>query len=97
MELSQNGSHESTCVAPPIPVPTLVVRNQRARQLIRIVRLNDLRKQIPPRSTRVKGIQARIQQGRLSEAELRSWLDEALTREEDRTLFGLSTLPGSRP
>lgn len=39
----------------------------------------------------------RIQQGHLSEAELRSWLDEALTRPEDRALFGLSTAPDSRP
>ena len=35
-------------------------------------------------------VMARIQQGRFSEAELRGWLDEALTRADDRALFGLS-------
>ena len=40
---------------------------------------------------------ARIQHGRFSEAELRSWLDEALTRAEDRALFGLYTSPDWRP
>jgi hypothetical protein len=38
---------------------------------------------------------ARVQQGRFSEGELKSWLDEALTREDDRALFGLSGPPGS--
>jgi septal ring factor EnvC (AmiA/AmiB activator) len=33
---------------------------------------------------------ARIEQGRLSEAELRGWMDEALTRPEDRALFDLT-------
>jgi hypothetical protein len=33
---------------------------------------------------------ARIEQGRIPEAELRAWLDEALTRPDDRALFGLS-------
>ena len=32
---------------------------------------------------------ARIEQGRLSEAELRGWMNEALTRPEDRALFDL--------
>ena len=38
---------------------------------------------------------ARVQQGRFSEGELKRWLDEALTRADDRALFGLSVLPGS--
>ena len=38
---------------------------------------------------------ARVQQGRFSEEELKSWLDEALTRADDRALFGLSASPGS--
>ena len=38
---------------------------------------------------------ARVQQGRFSEGELKSWLDEALTRADDRALFGLSAPPGS--
>jgi septal ring factor EnvC (AmiA/AmiB activator) len=33
---------------------------------------------------------ARIEQGRLSEAELRGWMDEGLTRPEDRALFDLA-------
>jgi hypothetical protein len=32
---------------------------------------------------------ARIEQGRFSEAELRGWVDEALTRPDDRALFDL--------
>jgi hypothetical protein len=32
---------------------------------------------------------ARIEQGRFSEAELRGWMDEALTRPDDRALFDL--------
>jgi hypothetical protein len=32
---------------------------------------------------------ARIQQGRFDEAEFQSWLKEALTRADDRALFGL--------
>jgi hypothetical protein len=38
---------------------------------------------------------ARVEQGRFSEGELKSWLDEALTRADDRALFGLSRLSGS--
>jgi hypothetical protein len=33
---------------------------------------------------------ARVEQGRLSEAELRGWMDEALTRPDDRALFDLA-------
>ena len=32
---------------------------------------------------------ARVEQGRTSEAELRAWLDEVLTRPDDRALFDL--------
>jgi hypothetical protein len=39
---------------------------------------------------------ARVEQGRLPEAELREWLDQALTREDDRGLFGLSESARSR-
>ena len=38
---------------------------------------------------------ARVQQGRFSEGELKSWLDEALIRTDDRALFGLSRMSGS--
>jgi hypothetical protein len=37
---------------------------------------------------------ARVQQGRISEGELRGWLDEALTRADDRALFGLGGCRG---
>jgi hypothetical protein len=33
---------------------------------------------------------ARVEQGRFPEHELVAWLDDALTRDEDRKLFGLS-------
>jgi hypothetical protein len=36
---------------------------------------------------------ARIEQGRFPEPELRAWLNEALTRQDDRALFDLKT-PG---
>jgi len=32
---------------------------------------------------------AKVEQGVIQEAVLRSWLDAALTREDDRALFGL--------
>lgn len=34
-------------------------------------------------------VMARIEQGRFQEADLRAWLDEALTRPDDRSLFEL--------
>lgn len=37
---------------------------------------------------------ARIKQGRFPETELRAWMDEALTRPDDRALFALSERPG---
>ena len=39
---------------------------------------------------------ARVDQGRIEEAVLRGWMDEALTRADDRELFGLAVLP-ARP
>lgn len=33
---------------------------------------------------------ARVEQGRLSKAELHGWLDESLTRPDDRALFDLA-------
>jgi hypothetical protein len=36
---------------------------------------------------------ARVEQGRFPRDELVAWLDDALTRDEDRKLFGLAT-PG---
>lgn len=34
-------------------------------------------------------VMARVEQGRFPEAELRAWLDESLTRDDDRALFEL--------
>jgi hypothetical protein len=36
-------------------------------------------------------ILARVEQGRIPEDQFRTWLDEALTRADDRALFGLSS------
>ncbi len=38
---------------------------------------------------------ARVEQGRLPQAELRAWLDEALTRPDDRALFDLPAGEGA--
>ena len=42
---------------------------------------------------------ARVEQGRIPTAELRSWLDEALTRSDDRALFQLpaTAVDGEEP
>ena len=37
----------------------------------------------------------RVEQGKISEAEFRLWLEAGLTRADDRALFGLPALPGS--
>jgi len=34
---------------------------------------------------------ARVEQGRIPQADLHAWLDEALTRPDDRALFDLAT------
>lgn len=74
---------------------------QRLKQLnAQRTRLDQRRRAFESRQTRKEDtrrkiligalVLARIQQGRFSEEELRSWLDEALTRSDDRALFGLS-------
>ena len=40
---------------------------------------------------------ARVAQGRIPESELRAWLDEALTRPDDRALFDLAAGTASPP
>jgi hypothetical protein len=41
---------------------------------------------------------ARVDQGRIGETDLRKWLDEALTRKDDRALFGLDSIePAPKP
>jgi hypothetical protein len=36
---------------------------------------------------------AKIEQGEFDDSQLRQWLDEALTRDDDRELFGLTRKP----
>jgi hypothetical protein len=38
---------------------------------------------------------ARVEQGKLDEKQLRRWLNRALTRKDDRDLFGLAERPHS--
>jgi hypothetical protein len=38
---------------------------------------------------------ARLEQGRLQQADVSGWLDEALTRADDRALFDLPARPGT--
>lgn len=40
---------------------------------------------------------ARVEQGRFPKDELLAWLEDALTRDEDRQLFGLSTKTPTAP
>jgi hypothetical protein len=42
-------------------------------------------------------VMAKLDQKVMDEKLLRSWLDEALTREDDRALFALPVLPQSKP
>ena len=58
----------------------------RKRQLAaRKVRRDDTRRKILVGAV----VLARVEQGRLSDGELRTWLDQALTRADDRALVGL--------
>jgi hypothetical protein len=38
----------------------------------------------------------RVEQGKIAEAEFRAWLEAGLTRADDRALFDLPPLPGSK-
>jgi TolA-binding protein len=40
---------------------------------------------------------AKVQQGALDPAQFRLWLDQSLTRADDRALFDLPALPGAQP
>ena len=73
----------------------LRARRQREDQRKRTFESRKARKEDTRRKILVGAlVLARVQQGRFSEGELKRWLDEALTREDDRKLFGLSVLPG---
>jgi len=62
-------------------------RQQQRRRSIeeRRTRREDLRRKVLVGAV----VLAKVEQGVIEEADLRRWLDSALTREEDRALFGL--------
>jgi len=73
----------------------LKTQQQRVEQRRRTFESRQARKEDTRRKILVGAlVLARVQQGRFSEGELRGWLDEALTRADDRALFGLGALPG---
>lgn len=68
----------------------LKARQQRLQARRRSIEAHRIRKTDTRRKVLVGAIVlARVEQGRLPESELRAWLNEALTREEDRALFNL--------
>ena len=68
----------------------LKAKQQRVEARRRAIDSRRARKQDTRRKVLVGAIVlARVEQGRLSEAELRGWLDEALERADDRALFDL--------
>jgi hypothetical protein len=68
----------------------LKARQQKATARQRAIESKKARKDETRRKILVGAIVlARVEQGRLSEPELHGWLDEALDRADDRTLFGL--------
>lgn len=74
----------------------LKTQQQRVEQRRRTMESRQARKEDTRRKILVGAlVLARVQQGRIPERELRGWLDEALTRADDRALFGLSVEPGS--
>jgi hypothetical protein len=68
----------------------LKARQQRADARRRSLESRRARKEDTRRKVLVGAIVlARVEQGRLPEAELRAWLDDALERANDRVLFDL--------
>lgn len=68
----------------------LKARQQRAEARRRSLESRRVRKEDTRRKVLVGAIVlARVEQGRLPEAELRTWLDDALERADDRALFDL--------
>ena len=69
----------------------LKLKQQRAEARQRAIETKRERKADTRRKILVGGIvQAKIEQGLMDEKELRKWLDHALTRKDDRALFGLA-------
>ncbi len=68
----------------------LKARQQRVEARRRSIEAKRTRKADTRRKVLIGAIvMARVEQGRLPEAELHAWLDEALTRDDDRALFDL--------
>ena len=68
----------------------LKAKQQRVEARRRTLESRRARKEDTRRKVLVGAIAlARVEQGRLPEAELRGWLDEALERADDRALFDL--------
>jgi hypothetical protein len=74
----------------------LKTQQQRVEQRRRTFESRQARKEDARRKILIGAlVLARVQQGRFPEGELRSWLDEALTRSDERALFGLAARPES--
>jgi hypothetical protein len=75
----------------------LKVRQARAEARKRALASRRARKDDTRRKILVGAIVlARIEQGRLAESDLHAWLQEALTREDDRALFNLPPAPARK-
>jgi hypothetical protein len=76
----------------------LKARQQRAQARARTIQNRTARREETRRKVLVGAIVlARVEQGLLTEAVFRDWLDAALLRQEDRTLFGLSERARATP
>ena len=71
----------------------LKARQQRVEARRRSIEAQRIRKTDTRRKVLIGAIvMARIEQGRFPEAELRAWLKEGLTRDDDRALFELPAI-----
>lgn len=75
----------------------LKARQQRMEARRRSIEARRIRKTDTRRKVLVGAVLlARIDQGEFPEAELRTWLDDALTRDDDRAMFNLPRKPEHR-
>lgn len=73
-------------------------RQQHLEQRRRSIESRQARKEDTRRKILIGAlVLARIEQGRFAKSELQGWLNEALTRADDRALFGLEPLDSSSP
>lgn len=76
----------------------LKVRQQRIDARARALTAKRDRKEDTRRKILIGAIVlARVEQGRIPAADLTAWLDEALTRQDDRALFELPPPPAPTP